>query len=913
MSLHLSLGRPLERGEEAVTVYPCDTGFSPGLRSPPQSVLDMLSITAVKMGDMNESEGRDRDSVSATVEGSAEISCDKVLESLGSKDDVKLGKGLGEEEGVKSVEYRQGDQVISAGVVNSRDVSVGESLDTPGDKLFGYGTTQDMSVVAVATAATKEVREVEGKGVDEGKEEKGKLDVSPTAVDGTTIGDLCQGPVTTTVATLNSDGGERKGSGEWLWPTGEKKTVSLLSTLSTAKLEAEALEKGSAVGDEGEVKKEASTALVVLPDGGAVSVATTAMVATATAAGLMAVVGQAVATTTVTTVDGQSRREGDGCNRNGNEAVTGAETVAGPEFTQGKGAGVRGRGEVDEKEQLAGLALALTGSVQQPCQWGEPFTVVVPKHSTMEIIRAAVFAEMGARGLLSYPMNLKSCEDKCKNEVKIGVTALTPAHLRLREIGNRSAGILKDSPGGKVCGSGGGGEQSWVGRRLTAVHPTNLPRTMTVQVMEWEEHLEEEIPLTAHVVVLQWWNRSTWELSSRYEGWIRLDETVEEARARFAGQVGVDPDNLRVHRCGPHQTLRLGDLVADFDEAEGKQSVGASGVRASQYKWGNGVDKSGRVGMGACRWEDLQGKDELVSDRLWQLADGDLLLLQDVLQPALQLTPVAKASVTRALQGDRVGREGGKGGDGGGTGGDGVGNSWYSGGGAAWKTSNQTWGNNAWDNKVVGGGWGMTPATASRSHSFKPKERALRIRTKRDRLAEKAAEELSTTSVGSVSNSTPTPVAIAVPTVKTTIVNDGGPASGAGENAVTVTREGAVLEISLDEKNRQYGTPCDVEGVSSVPTLDSNVFTQRELGVTGGGGKMEEGCAPCVDRSPVDSTKDSRQRATKSEFEDLWGVSEEDCGEGGEDDCFRSPVEMMHTNKEVKEGGGLSLFDNIMP
>lgn len=217
-------------------------------------------------------------------------------------------------------------------------------------------------------------------------------------------------------------------------------------------------------------------------------------------------------------------------------------------------------------------------------------------------------------------------------------------------------------------------------------------------------------------------------------------------------QVGVKPENLRANKCSATTRLRLCDLrsASGGNSSSSNASDAMSGLgTASVESGGWGSTFSSNTGSSPCRWEDLNAirGGQLVGDST--LSEGDLLLLHDFSQPLKQLS-----AATEALVGAADPRRGST------IGGGGVGSSWSARRGGAADTSATdgcdmasvgSWYEGGAGDSGKGGGDGasassststaitplMLPANKPASgYNFKPKERALRIRTRRDRLQE---------------------------------------------------------------------------------------------------------------------------------------------------------------------------------
>ncbi|CAM9153667.1 unnamed protein product, partial [Scytosiphon promiscuus] len=359
--------------------------------------------------------------------------------------------------------------------------------------------------------------------------------------------------------------------------------------------------------------------------------------------------------------------------------------------------------------------------------------------------------------------------------------------------------------GGKKAGRADGGGAGDAGGRESECSPAHA--------LPLPPHLLP-LPEDAKVIVVQWWDRWEWRLTEKYEAWISPSETVAEARRRLAQQAGVDPAHLLANKCASTARLRLFDLRGDSEDGGGGGGGSSSNPRTSGT-WSSSSSSSSSYNNNRCRWDDLERSrgDQPVGDLT--ASEGSLFLLQDASQPLKQLTAAAEASIAGG---------GGGGDNGGGTretdaatgGSDGCAlssvGSWYAGGAAG----------------DGGGGGAASPTTSagttalalpanraasssssssSSAYSFKPKERALRIRTRRDRLEEGRVVAAAAAAAAAAKKSPPVEEAAAACAGLGTEGDGGGGGGGGGgsrspgaSSDVTVGDTGAADALSSGEE-----------------------------------------------------------------------------------------------------------------
>ncbi|CAN0346079.1 unnamed protein product, partial [Ectocarpus sp. 12 AP-2014] len=433
----------------------------------------------------------------------------------------------------------------------------------------------------------------------------------------------------------------------------------------------------------------------------------------------------------------------------------------------------------DAKAETEALTSTYVEVVPPESRWGEHFNVAVHRDSTVGDIRRAVWTEMRRRGLgprrsSAAGADVGNEEEKDDRLPTPGAASTghpleegwTPGALRLRERHVKLPATIVRDADGKVT-------------RLRS-RPRDAPWLLVAQILPREEDLGRPVfphggggggggsgdsgdgsaetgvcgdpggdadgadaarddcpPQDARVIVVQWWNRWEWRLTEKYEAWVSPTETVASARRRLAEQAGVDPANLLANRCAPNARLRLFDLRGTASERGDGPGGSPAAEKQSSGTWG------GSFSHDKCHWSDLEASrgDQPVGGSA--ISEGSLVLLQDSSQPLKQLAPATEASIA-----------GGGGGGGNGTAAADSGTTttttadaacalssvgpWYAGGassasdvgGGATLSSSST--------ATSAAGALMLPASksSSSSYSYKPKERALRIRTRRDRLEE---------------------------------------------------------------------------------------------------------------------------------------------------------------------------------
>ena len=298
------------------------------------------------------------------------------------------------------------------------------------------------------------------------------------------------------------------------------------------------------------------------------------------------------------------------------------------------------------------------------------------------------------------------------------------------------------------------------------------------------------------------------------------------------------PANLRANKCRAGTRLRLCDLGGGKDDADAGNWGGAGGGAPASVESGGWGSRGSTFGGGkrtpsACRWEDLDASagEQLVGSAALSLVEGDLVLLQDVSQPLKQLA----ASATEASMG---------GGDRGGGGGGGSGcatwspsrrggtvsgdttdacdmssiGSWY--GGGASDTGGGGSAGSAGSGGGGGGGGGGSSSSAwpltlpanksSGSYSFKPKERALRIRTRRDRLEEGKIVAAAAAASAAAAVATAAAAAATAATVAATATATATAAGTVYESSPLVAPEGIVVATDVCD-----ASPCTGSGGGS--------------------------------------------------------------------------------------------------
>lgn len=340
--------------------------------------------------------------------------------------------------------------------------------------------------------------------------------------------------------------------------------------------------------------------------------------------------------------------------------------------------------------------------------------------------------------------------------------------------------------------------------------------------------------------------------------------------------------------------MRLCDLGGS-----GSENVGGTPVEAGG--WGNSL----------CRWQDLDASQggELVG--VGSFADGDLLLLQDLSQPLKKLTAAVKASIGSSdgkgngaktwAASSSPRRRATAGSDGEGCDMTSIG-SWYAGGstadegfagGGAGSGSSSPLMLNAksWAGGAISSIAGSSSASSPIATSFKPKERALRIRTRRDRLQEGKMSAAATAAATAVAVATATAAAAAAtiaasaaacPSVVT------GSMTGADSGGAEVRSPGSSSDVTVVGK-------MDTEAVLS--SAEDTVDAAGAVNVTDG----------VVGRTTADRLEDVC-------YENLWGLTEEGLYGGsleGSDQHGGNRVEHMHSESEVLERGGLDQFEDL--
>lgn len=356
----------------------------------------------------------------------------------------------------------------------------------------------------------------------------------------------------------------------------------------------------------------------------------------------------------------------------------------------------------------------------------------------------------------------------------------------------------------------------------------------------------------------------------------------------------MDPANLLANKCTPNARLRLIDLRGESDDGSGTNS---SSSQTQSGTWGGSFSS-----VNKCHWEDLDASrgDQPIGTAA--ISEGNLLLLQDTSQPLKQLTAAAEACISG-------------GGSGSGASGDAAAaattaetcsladvGSWYA-GGASGSPKSPTAGTLALP---------ANDKSSASSYSFKPKERALRIRTRRDRLEE-----------GRVVAAAAAAAAAAATAAAAASAKEGSPveeedAQGCSAAGTSNARGGG---------SRSPGALSDVTVGDAAP-VESLSSGEETVAMEGGRrGQGRRGASPLVGspRQGQQQHGDAMGQPEDGSFEDLWGVaegvmdgddawgvasSERDAyaGLGGGEEDTTMP---MHSEAEVAEAGGSSQFDDL--
>ncbi|CAN0084332.1 unnamed protein product, partial [Ectocarpus sp. 8 AP-2014] len=574
----------------------------------------------------------------------------------------------------------------------------------------------------------------------------------------------------------------------------------------------------------------------------------------------------------------------------------------------------------DAKAETEALISTYVEVVPPESRWGEQFNVAVHRDSTVGDIRRAVWTEMRRRGLgprgfsaAGAAADVGNEEEKDDRLPTPGAASTghpleegwTPGALRLRERHVKlPASIVRDADG-KVT-------------RLRS-RPRDAPWLLVAQVLPREEDLGRPVfpqggggggeggggggsgdschgsaetggsgdpggdaggagaarddcpPQDARVIVVQWWNRWEWRLTEKYEAWVSPTETVASARRRLAEQAGVNPANLLANRCAPNARLRLFDLRGTASERSDGSGGSSAAEKQSSGTWG------GSFSHNKCHWSDLEASrgDQPVGGSA--ISEGSLVLLQDSSQPLKQLAPATEASIA--------------GGDGSGAAAADSGTTttttadaacalssvgpWYAGGassasdvgGGATSSSSST--------ATSAAGALMLPASksSSSSYSYKPKERALRIRTRRDRLEEgKVVAAAAAAAAAVAAKKNEAAAAGACPPVgdvsnTSAMTDDGGSRSPGGLSDVTVG-DTAVVEASSGEET--VGTTVSGGGGGGG---DNQRSSRRNRG---GMAAAAAAAAAAAEGGGGPTDRNAEQQLEDGCFEDLWGFAEGD-------------------------------------
>lgn len=402
-------------------------------------------------------------------------------------------------------------------------------------------------------------------------------------------------------------------------------------------------------------------------------------------------------------------------------------------------------------------------------------------------------------------------------------------------------------------------------------------------------------------------------------------------------KVGVDHTNLRAHKAIHRARLCLRDL----------------GGTAAAINGGSAIETGAWAGNNLCRWQDLHAADstELVGDAF---ADGDLLLLHDKSQPLRELTAAAKASMGPKDDGNKIWSGTSsprRGALGGGSGVDTDGcdmasiGSWYAGGASAADDGAGGAGSGSSSplvlgSKSVASGASSTPI----STSYKPKERALRIRTRRDRLQDgknvaAAAAAAAATAAATAAAATIAAAAVAAAASAgtaasaDTVGSPAGAADGSGSGEEGARSPGSVSDVTV------VGGAADGEGALSsgedtVGPTGANSSSDHNLDVFEGGDHSSGNVLKVEGGMPVEvEGRGSGAGVWVSEAgtgtddvccDDLWLDEEEEACAGksqggardgsgrGDSGVCRSGAVVMHSETEVAERGGLEQFEDLV-
>lgn len=143
------------------------------------------------------------------------------------------------------------------------------------------------------------------------------------------------------------------------------------------------------------------------------------------------------------------------------------------------------------------------------------------------------------------------------------------------------------------------------------------------QVLDVPEHLLENKDGNI-VVLMQRWDRQTWSLGPVREVFIRGTDVVKDISANIARMFRIPPSNLRVLLLSAHTEVLLCDLHKTYPTP-------------------------------SRNWHDPTRELKQMNQMTWHLADGDLIIVQDVHEPLKSLSTAEQESVARVQSSSQQG------------------------------------------------------------------------------------------------------------------------------------------------------------------------------------------------------------------------------------------------------------------